>query len=797
MIKKLIPLLLVVNTISSVCAQNNAENAIATFSEKYPQEKIHIVLNKNSYIAGENIWFKSFVFDGYSPSQVSTTLFAELYDHNKTLIAKKFLPLINGEGNGSFTLPENLKEDVYYIRAYTTWMSNFSEEFQPLKPITIYNPSSNEKLTKAVDTPWSASVFPESGTFIEGIPTKFAVRLQSEGQTPGDWSGYVIDTKKPDVKITSFKGFDQNVGLFTLTPDAGAAYQLVVTDSKGKQQTVVLPEPKNSGFNLQVAVTNEAIKFKLKSKNIGPSTAYKVIGTLGNEMVFKVNSDKILEHSFSIPTKESMNGILQLTVFDDKENIVAQRLCFVKPDVLNVKKSVMQPVSLQESPKALNTFNVSSAGFTAYTVLVMDGISESSEDENSLLSTLWLTGDLTSKIYTPSQYFKENHNSEALDALLISEKWKRFDWKNIIAGSYPTIRYQPQPYVTYKGKVSINGKPAVSSDLNLLFEMPDHATRFHQVKTDANGFFSLNGLIFEDNIKVSYQLNDLKIPKEQVQVIFQPDYTFVPYRKSLPSDGYMLEKRISGEPLPPQVTRYVAEKQTQSSINEKVTLIEEVKLKVKKKDKTRLLNEKLSTSMFRSSDEQVFDFVNDNTTLGFANILMWLQGKVAGLAITTNMGNYNVKLRGYEIPIYLDEMQLDPSMISSISSSDVAMIKVIKGFFSAGFGGGYGAIAIYTKRGGMTGYVPDNSSPKLNKYTLNGFDKVAPFATPSYNDESFKSISNDVRSVLYWNPYLLTDPETPANVQFYNNNDAKNYKIIIMGYDNKENLPVYYNALVQ
>ncbi|WP_346984785.1 hypothetical protein [Chryseobacterium sp. POE27] len=530
MIKKLIPLLIVVNTVSSVCAQNSAEKAIAAFSEKYPQEKIHIVLNKNSYIAGENIWFKSFVFDGYSPSQVSTTLFAELYDHNKTLIAKKFLPLINGEGNGSFTLPENLKEDVYYIRAYTTWMSNFSEEFQPLKPITVYNPSSDEKLVKTTDSPWSVSAFPESGTFIEGIPTKFAVRLKSEGSTPTDWSGYVIDTQKPEVKIVSFKGFDQNVGSFTMTPNAGSAYQLIVTDSKGKQQTAALPEVKTSGVNLQVAVTNDAIKFKLKSKNIGTATAYKIIGTLGNEMVFKVNSDKVLERVYSIPTQQVINGILQLTVFDDKENVLAQRLCFVKPDILKIKKTIMK-ASFQESPKALNNFSISGTDYTPYTVLVMDGTSESSEDENSLLSTLWLTGDLTSKIEMPSQYFKENHNSEALDALLISEKWKRFDWKMIIAGNYPTIRYDPKPYIAYKGKVTIKGKSADSADLNILFEMPDHTTGFQQVKTDTNGFFSMSGLTFEDAIKISYQLNDPKIPKEQIQVIFQPDFNFISYKK--------------------------------------------------------------------------------------------------------------------------------------------------------------------------------------------------------------------------------------------------------------------------
>lgn len=799
MTKKILFLLSIIMISGSLSAQNKAEKALETFSEKYPQEKIHLVFNKNSFVAGENLWFKSFVFNAYELSSISTSLFVELYDSNKTQISKKILPLLNGQGTASFALPENMKEGVYYVRAYTTWMSNFSEDFQALRQIVVYNPSSPEKVVLNDNAEWTASIFPESGTFIEGINTKFAVRLQSKGMPPSQWSGYIIDAEKPDLKLTSFKGFDQNVGAFSLTPKAGIKYQLIINDAKGNRKVIDLPSVSDSGINLQVSTGNDAVKFSLKSKNTTPGTFYKVIGTINNQLVFKVNSEKVFEKTFSIPTQQLVNGILQLTVFDEKENIIAQRLTFVQPGSLKIKKPEVLLSDLNESPRAENAFSITpNQNNSAYTVVVMDGSLESSEDENSLLSTLWLTGDIPSKIYTPSQYFTPNHNPEALDALLISEKWKRFDWRNIISGTFPIISHQPQPYISYKGKVTIQGKPAPNTELNLLFEVPEHGTKLSQVKTDDQGFFNLKGLIFEDALKFSYQLNDPKIPKEQVQTIFQPDYSFAPFKKTLPESNYILVQRVNNDQPAESVKRYIATKNTQNSINEKATLIEEVRLKAKKIDKTKELNDKLSSPLFKGMNEYIFDFVNDhNSAQAFTNILQWLQGRVAGLSIDYSMGNYIPKLRGSKVNIYLDEMMVDPSLISSISVSDIAMVKVIKDHFAGSFGGATGAVAIYTKRGGITGSLSDSvTSTKIKKTVLHGFDKETPFAKPDYNDENFKTISQDLRTTLYWNPYLETNSDE-SKIKFFNNDDAENFKLIIMGFDTKDDVPIYYNEIVK
>lgn len=792
-------LLVLAGTPTVVQAQGKAETALQKFEENFPQEKVHLLFNKDQYVAGENIWFKSFVFEGYNRSEISTSLFVELYDSSKKLIDKKMIPLLKGEGSGSFALPATLKEDVYFVRAYTTWMTNFSENFNYIRPPSIYNPSSEQKLTADETAAYYVTVHPESGTFIEGISTKFAVRLHSKGVTPSQWNGYISDTRNPTVPIVTFKGFDQNTGSFTISPEAGKKYQLTVQDAAGKTVTVDLPEVALSGLHLQVQSNSHTVKYSLQSKNISSGQSYKVLGTINNQMVYKAEIKQLSDKVMSIPTDKLINGILQLTVFDAQENIVAQRLCFVDPDILNIKKPLLT-ADLNTAARAKNLLTIGKdKHYGVYSIVVTDPESNTSEEDNSVLSSLWLTGDLGSDILKPAQYFAKNHNSEALDALLISEKYSRFDWRNLIMGNYPVIRNKPQSYISYKGKVMSQGKPAANSELNLVFKMPDDAMKFNLIKTDENGLFSLDNLAFEDTMTFSYQPNTKdKNAITSTQVYFQPNFSFIPLRKDLPAGRMKLTERIQGEALPVHVTKAVANMTSEKFINEKITDIEEVKIKVDKRDKTKKLNETLSSPLFKSGNEMIFDFVNDNIGLGASNILQWLQGRVPGLQISSQGANATATMRGGAPDFFLDEMRTDLSQISMISVSDVAMIKVIRGNFAGSFGGGNGAIIIYTRRGGITGSIADSGQPKsLKEMTLKGYDREEPFKNDVYENIDSKSLSNDSRSTLYWNTYLQENPKEPTTVSFYNNDDAKSFKVIVIGFDEENDTPLYYDETVK
>jgi hypothetical protein len=114
------------------------------------------------------------------------------------------------------------------------------------------------------------------------------------------------------------------------------------------------------------------------------------------------------------------------------------------------------------------------------------------------------------------------------------------------------------------------------------------------------------------------------------------------------------------------------------------------------------LNEEYCSGLFKSTDGVIFDFSsNENASAKtYINVLDWLPGRVAGLQVFKTKTGVSVPLIRNSVPgIYVDEMPVAASYLNSLSTADIAMIKIIKTPFYGGFNGGGGAIAIYTLKG--------------------------------------------------------------------------------------------------
>ena len=780
-------------------AQDKIGKAIENLEQNYAQEKVYVMLDKNSYVTGDNLFFKTYVFDGYRRSSISNTLFVELYDHNKNLVDKRTIPLQNGEGNGSFNLTDALKEDVYFLRAYTAWMNNFPEEFNFIKAIPIYNPSSEQKLVSDHNEKWDAALFPESGTFVENINTKVVVRLFSQGQPVSGWSGYVTDAAKPTEKLATFKAYDQNVSSFAITPKAGKTYKVVIEDSKGQKQTLSLPAVSSSGLNLQVNSTNEGINYSIKTSNITDGLkGYSIVGTINNQMVYRANiKNPTNEVNSKIPTKVSddNNAVLQLVIFDDKQEVVAKRLCFIKPKNLNIAEPTFVTTTLNNDARAFNSFEIEpDADYSHYTVLVREK-PENNTAEN-ILSALWFTGDFTTPVVAPAQYFSKNANTDALDALLISENWKRFDWNDILAEKKPDIRYWPGPNLSFKGKVTNNGRILPNKNINLLFRAGDTDKGLSQSVTDDSGYIYLNNVYFEGPLTVSYYLNqdkDKTAESDNLNINFQPLTSNTPLKGNLPATAYHLTENVKNAASNPEVAKALQNRKNQQILKaaNDETLIKEVQITAKKVDKKAELDKELSSGRFSSMNATIFDLVNENQDAQSSlNIMQWLQGRVAGVTFQMdNTGNYVPSIRGSQASLFLDEVPVDASMINSLPVSNIAMVKVLKdgGLVS-------NAIAIYTKRGNMLADQKDDKKEINNKAVLRGYDVPAEFEQPDITSDAYKRVKNDTRELLYWNPNLTSESNLPPRVLFFNNDNAKNREITIIGFDKNERL-LYYDEV--
>ena len=121
---------------------------------------------------------------------------------------------------------------------------------------------------------------------------------------------------------------------------------------------------------------------------------------------------------------------------------------------------------------------------------------------------------------------------------------------------------------------------------------------------------------------------------------------------------------------------------------------------VSNKSRSEILNDEYTSGLFKTAHGTIFDMENENAQAYF-NILDWLEGRVAGLQVFVSRNGARIPvIRGSVATIFVDEMRMDATFLNSISTSDIAMIKVIKGPFAGGVGNsGGGAIAIYTLKG--------------------------------------------------------------------------------------------------
>jgi hypothetical protein len=123
----------------------------STYHQKNIQEKVYLHTDKPYYSIGDEIWFKAYVVDAQSltPTPQSSILNVDLINQKDSIKRTLRIPLIAGFGNGNFKLTDSLEEGNYRLRAYTTWMRNFGDDFFFDRTLKIGNSWSNQVITTA------------------------------------------------------------------------------------------------------------------------------------------------------------------------------------------------------------------------------------------------------------------------------------------------------------------------------------------------------------------------------------------------------------------------------------------------------------------------------------------------------------------------------------------------------------------------------------------------------------------------------------------------------------------------
>lgn len=107
-------------------------------------ERVFVHLDKDCYIAGEDVWMKFLVVDNnLLPSTLSSVGYVEISNTEKPYIQTK-LALTNGKGATKVQVPPAMPSGIYQLSAYTRYMRNEGEAAFFKRQIAVINMTQQE-----------------------------------------------------------------------------------------------------------------------------------------------------------------------------------------------------------------------------------------------------------------------------------------------------------------------------------------------------------------------------------------------------------------------------------------------------------------------------------------------------------------------------------------------------------------------------------------------------------------------------------------------------------------------------
>ncbi len=114
----------------------------SVLTNELPLEKIYIHTDRSSYMAGDTIWFKGYLWYGadQKPDTTSKVLYVNLYGPDGEKSQSKKLLIENGTAQGDFILGENNLAGDYVLMGYTQLITDYGNGVPFSRLLTVNSP---------------------------------------------------------------------------------------------------------------------------------------------------------------------------------------------------------------------------------------------------------------------------------------------------------------------------------------------------------------------------------------------------------------------------------------------------------------------------------------------------------------------------------------------------------------------------------------------------------------------------------------------------------------------------------
>ncbi|MGE5395822.1 MAG: hypothetical protein ACM3P1_13850 [Candidatus Saccharibacteria bacterium] len=751
-----------------------------TINLQYPQEKVYLHIDRPSYWANDDIWFKAYLKN--SPIQ-NCNLYVELLNAKGTVIQKKICWAQNGLSYGDFHLPDTTSTGVYQIRAYTNWMRNFDESGFFRKNIIIWNLRDKKIEGEAVslkERKVDLQFFPEGGTFISNIRTRVAFKAADQNGKGLDVKGRIIDELGNEV--TAFKSGFKGMGSFTMIAVPGKKYRAEVTVANQLSMETELPVAQAEGAALAIEkMGNDLLSIKISEQTVNAknttASTYTIVGRAAGEVFYK--KEVALDNGVSsLELKKEIlpAGIIQFTLFDNNLLPRCERLVFVNtPEIVNInirpeegeysrRGKVNMDIEAFDAKDNPCVANLSVSAYHPETQLRIE------EYPNNILSQFVLGSELKGVIEEPGFYFKDDSISTqtALDNLMLTHGWRHFEWKEIKQDKMLSMEYPAEESIQLRGSVKnfYTKKPVANGNVTMM--TVKSLLNVKEQKTDSLGRFIFPDLYFNDTIKVTLKAEN---KKGKTNTIIELDK-----RSSIsPAAHYLPVTYLYKQENQETTTNFISTIDTQV-INRKWNLSDTILLNQVNVHGYKQKKDDGLVRMYGDADFVLDMAKQDNV---YSNVFDAIDGKIPGVLFDNATNTFMA--RNTKLLIYLDGIRVDdPTLLATFSSNLFDKIEYVKMGIFAGVNYPGGILYFYQKRGAKFENV-NNISMGLKGDEILGYSVIRQFYSPKYNTGEVPETRNDFRNTLYWNPVVQSDSAGVATIGFFNSDQVGEVQVVVEG----------------
>jgi len=664
---------------------------------------------------------------------------------------------------------------------------------------TSYKGDPNELLLTATVTPGSSETitrdfpvrvadgqpdlqfFPEGGRMVAGLRSKVAFKAVRPDGSSLTVNGYIADQN--DKKVLDFETEHAGMGVFAFLPEKGKIYTAFIKSTKGQTYQYSLPPAELQGHILSINHSGkDSLVINVKATAAMQSTnAVSLIALQNGNVKYLTRIDKGRSSvSFRLPSSRFETGIVQFTLFSADEKPLAERLLFVNNhDHLQLKTSSKpaygkrEKVEMKLSATDYKTTPVQ--GSFSVSVTNAEHVPYHEDEETTIFSSLLLSSDLRGYIEEPNYYF--NHVDAGkirhLDHLMLTQGWRRFKWSDLQNDQLPQIRFAAQKSLDVSGKItSLNGTPVAGGPVVLLGRTAQ-GPMFIDTVADDKGNFLVKDLVFNGNAKFVARARNAK-GRNNVEILFSNPDALSTLSSVMPA-FYAGDDRIS-DYLQSSKARF-------DGLVREGGMKRSIRLKEVKITERISVNNKVVKNSFNPGNGFADQVITEDKLKKHSSLINAFYN-LPGITVKNGMV-YKIPRRSLTggpllMKVYANGAELFPDMLKDIPPSDIEGIEILTSASNTMIydASGSGVILVTFKKGGDFKRPP---STFLDHILVKGYSEAREFYSPNYEDPSVNQKLPDLRSTVYWNPHVVTDPEGKASFSFFTSDEPGTYRVIVEG----------------